>query len=94
MVTRIVKLHLISAFVEEFKDIFKATKPHILGFEGCIEVELFQDETTPSLFFTISKWHSSKHLDAYRTSLFFTKTWAKIKPNFEEKAAAWSLINN
>ncbi len=92
MLVRIVKMHFTSSFVGEFKLLFDAVKPLIRNFEGCNEVQLLQHETELNVFFTISKWESSIHLESYRQSELFTKTWAKVKPNFSSKAEAWSLI--
>lgn len=91
MITRIVKMQFSEEFVEEFKLLFTAIMPKILGFDGCSEVKLWQDEGNPHVFFTISKWQSSEKLNDYRSSDLFVKTWSLVKPNFTQKAEAWSL---
>ncbi|MFD0941189.1 putative quinol monooxygenase [Pedobacter boryungensis] len=92
MLVRVVKMHFTPSFVEEFKILFNQVKPLISGFEGCNGVQLLQHESQPELFFTISNWQSAEHLELYRNSDFFQQTWAKVKPNFESKAEAWSLL--
>jgi heme-degrading monooxygenase HmoA len=91
MITRIVKMHFADSFIPDFKNIFKSTKPFILDFDGCTSVKLFQHESDPSIFFTISKWESTEHLENYRNSVLFQATWAKVKSAFVSKAEAWSL---
>lgn len=89
---RVVKMHFNPDFIEDFKTLFNHTKSKIKAFEGCTDVKLFQHETDPSIFFTISNWDSAAHLAAYRQSELFIHTWAKVKPNFAHKAEAWSLL--
>lgn len=92
MLVRVVKMHFNSAYTSQFKLLFNEVKPFIANFEGCNSVQLLQHETDPDLFFTISHWQTAKHLENYRNSDLFIKTWAKVKPNFKHKAEAWSLL--
>lgn len=92
MLVRVVKMHFTPSFVAEFKILFSQVKSQISGFEGCNGVQLLQHETQPELFFTISNWQSAEYLENYRKSELFTKTWARVKPNFASKAEAWSLL--
>jgi quinol monooxygenase YgiN len=92
MITRIVKMHFSANYIEDFKSLFSATRGKIAAAEGCIDVQLFQDETNPSLFFTISKWESTADLEKYRNSELFIATWSQVKPNFLSKAEAYSLV--
>ncbi|MBB2145041.1 antibiotic biosynthesis monooxygenase [Pedobacter sp. LMG 31464] len=92
MLVRVVKMHFTPSFVSEFKTLFNQVKPLISSFEGCNSVQLLQHETQPEIFFTISNWQSAEHLESYRKSELFTETWAKVKPNFANKAEAWSLL--
>ena len=93
MLVRVVKMHFSSVFTAEFKTIFKAVQPKIEAFEGCTAVQLLQDKHTPEIFFTISHWQDEEHLNNYRNSELFKTTWAIVKPNFQFKAEAWSLLN-
>lgn len=92
MLTRIVKMHFMPSFITDFKALFEATKPFIANFEGCLSVQLFQQEDETDIFFTISQWESAAHLTDYRNSELFINTWKKVKPNFASKAEAWSLV--
>ena len=77
--------------VNSFKQIFSLTSSLISSFDGCGGVELLQDAGNERIFFTLSKWESEAHLNAYRSSVLFQTTWAKVKPLFSEKAEAWTL---
>lgn len=91
MIIRFVKMTFCTEHTGAFEKIFAETRPHILQFDGCHQVELFTDTQQSHIYFTISHWDSEAHLDAYRTSDFFKATWSKVKPMFREKAEAWSL---
>lgn len=93
MLIRLVKMHFAPAFVAEFKNTFKKVQPKIAAFKGCSSVQLLQDSQDPNVFFTISHWTDEQHLDAYRQSPLFRDTWAVVKPNFQSKAEAWSLLS-
>jgi len=93
MLIRLVKMHFTPAFVAEFKETFKTVQPRIAAFKGCSAVQLLQDNTNPNVFFTISHWADEQHLEDYRQSLLFRETWALVKPNFQSKAEAWSLLS-
>lgn len=92
MLIRIVKMHFTPSFGEDFILLFKSVQPKISNFNGCLGVKLLQHENDSSIFFTISNWESANHLENYRMSELFTETWAKVKPNFTQKAEAWSLL--
>jgi len=77
--------------IEAFKAIFEANWQYIKGFEGCSHVELLQDESTPSIFFTYSLWQSEGHLNAYRNSELFGRVWGATKVLFNDKPQAWSV---
>lgn len=93
MLVRLVKMHFNTAFIADFKTVFKSVQPKIANFEGCTSVQLLQDHTDPEIFFTISHWQDEVHLNAYRNSDLFKTTWAIVKPNFKIKAEAWSLLD-
>jgi quinol monooxygenase YgiN len=93
MITRIVKLSFETGHIESFKKIFAETKEGIRAFEGCIEVNAFQQLGHPSVFFTVSKWNSEADLENYRNSEFFTKVWSITRQGFNAKPEAWTLNN-
>ena len=86
-------MHFSSAFKDEFKILFKTVQPKIKACAGCHGVQLLQDQANPDIFFTISQWTDEEHLNTYRRSELFTETWAIVKPNFQAKAEAWSLLD-
>lgn len=92
MLTRVVKMHFNPVFVEEFKILFKTLQPRIQSCQGCLTVTLLQDSENEEIFFTISQWENEDYLEAYRRSDFFYMTWSVVKPNFAQKAEAWSLL--
>ena len=91
MIVRIVKLTFEKENIASFERIFEDTKDTIRKTEGCSLLELYQDVTNPTVFFTFSHWESEKHLEAYRTSLFFKNVWGKTKVLFDQKPEAWSV---
>lgn len=91
MITRIVKLEIKEGQGENFVNIFKKNKVQILKFEGCIDVELFNDTMDENIYFTISKWNEEQDLENYRNSEFFKNLWPDAKNLFKSKANAWSL---
>ncbi len=91
MLVRIVKLTFKSGCIDDFKQIFEASKVGIRNFEGCQFLELYQDKKDATVFFTYSFWKHETHLNAYRDSDFFKTVWAKTKPLFADKPAAWSV---
>lgn len=92
MLIRLVKMHFSSEYIDEFKSTFIAVQSKIANFKGCSSVRLLQDSANPDIFFTISHWLDAEHLENYRQSELFTQTWAIVKPNFQSKAEAWSLL--
>jgi heme oxygenase (mycobilin-producing) len=91
MIIRIVKMVFREEEIEAFRQLFNERKALIRGFEGCTHLELWQDKTNPTIFFTYSWWDSEAHLDAYRTSHFFDDTWTLTKQKFAAKPEAWSV---
>ena len=76
---------------EAFLDIFNASKHLIRQFDGCQHMSLYNEAGLPDVFFTLSVWDSAAHLDAYRNSELFRKTWTKTKALFADKPQAWSV---
>ena len=91
MITRIVKMSFQDGRQQAFEKIFYRTRPAILLFEGCNQVELQRDAKNPAIYFTISRWDSESALENYRSSTLFRNTWSEVKPLFAERAEAWSL---
>ena len=76
---------------QAFLDIFNASKHLIRQFDGCQHMYLYNEAGLPDVFFTLSVWDSAAHLDAYRNSELFRKTWTKTKALFADKPQAWSI---
>lgn len=91
MIKRIVKMSFELEEVEKFKSIYELNWHKIKGFEGCLHVELLQDRSSPSIFFTYSNWESENHLNNYRDSIVFKTVWASTKVLFNKKPEAWTL---
>ena len=71
MILRIVKMEFREECIEAFQEFFNTRKAHILNFEGCKHVELWQDINNAAQFFTYSHWEDEEALNAYRNSAFF-----------------------
>jgi len=91
MLVRIVKMTFYGDGVADFKKIFDTNKTEIRGFEGCTFLELYQDQNTPTIFFTYSYWKDEEYLNNYRNSELFKGVWSKTKMLFAAKPEAWSV---
>lgn len=91
MIIRIVKMNFKPEEVIRFKGVFDAYKINIRASEGCTHLDLLQDITVPSIFFTYSHWKTEADLNNYRNSPLFEEVWAKTKVLFQAKPEAWSL---
>ncbi|NNK10627.1 MAG: antibiotic biosynthesis monooxygenase [Flavobacteriaceae bacterium] len=91
MIVRIVKLQFKKENISSFEQIFDATKDKIRSFKGCSLLELYQDASDSSIFFTYSQWETEEHLEAYRNSDFFKEVWGRTKKLFADKPEAWSV---
>lgn len=91
MITRIVKMQFRPAETEPFLTLFERVKHQIRSFDGCRGLTLLRDLNTPDILFTYSHWESEAHLNAYRNSELFEKTWKDTKSGFAAKAEAWSV---
>jgi heme oxygenase (mycobilin-producing) len=92
MIIRIVKMGFHTENIEAFKDIFENSKHLIRGFNGCLHLELLEKVDEPNIMFTYSHWESEEHLNEYRKSELFEKTWAATKILFNTKPEAWSVF--
>ena len=88
MLKRLVKMTFQEDKVEDFIQVFEASKQRIRSFPGCQHLELWR---TGNIFFTYSIWEDEASLNHYRYSALFKTTWARTKALFAEKAEAWSL---
>ena len=91
MITRIVRLSFEPSKVDEFLEIFKASKDKIAAREGCQSVVLMQDEDHDNVYYTYSIWDGKEYLESYRHSDLFAGVWAKTKVLFNDKPLAYSL---
>ena len=91
MLIRIVEMHFREDAITEFLDIFNASSKYIRGFQGCLNLELLQDEVDSSHIFTYSFWEDEQALNQYRNSELFKNTWSKTKILFDKQPRAWSL---
>jgi heme-degrading monooxygenase HmoA len=92
-ILRIVRLTFIPELTSDFITIFEESKDLIAACDGCIEVKLKRDHDHPHIFYTVSKWSSVDHLNAYRKSALFENTWAKTKKLFSDKPQVFSLLD-
>ena len=91
MLVRIVKLDIKKENIAKFEAIFAETKAYIRNSEGCLLLELYQDNRNPSFFFTYSHWEHESFLEKYRQSDFFKDVWGRTKILFASAPEVWSL---
>ena len=91
MIKRIVQMEFVPEKLEIFLALFDTVKKDIRNFPGCSHLELWAHELHPHVLFTFSIWESSAHLNTYRDSELFAKTWAQTKILFQAKPKAWSV---
>ena len=89
MIVRIVKMSFIPEKVTEFLNVFNQHSSAIANAEGCIDLQLIQNNNSAT-FFTISKWQSEQDLENYRQSELFAIVWPQTKALFNQKAEAWT----
>ena len=88
---RIVKMTFRPESVLEFLEMFDGIKNAIAGFEGCRSLRLLQCTDPKNVLFTYSTWDTPEHLERYRRSELFAKTWKQTKTYFAAPAEAWSV---
>ncbi len=91
MLIRVVRMTFQPARVGTFLDLFRASRPLIRTFPGCLHLELWQDADDPAVFCTYSHWEGEAVLEAYRQSDLFRETWAQTKPLFAARPLAFSV---
>ncbi|MFN4973025.1 MAG: putative quinol monooxygenase [Bacteroidota bacterium] len=92
MINRIVRMSFEPDKVNEFVDLFNASKHKIAAFPGCTSLKLLRDANEEQVFFTYSTWESQEHLDAYRKSDLFKQVWSRTRALFNSKPMAWSTL--
>ena len=91
MFVRIVKLSFHQENIPAFLENFELVKNQIRNFPGNRLLELYQDKTNASIFFTYSYWESEDDLENYRKSELFNEVWDFTKKRFNDKPEAWSV---
>lgn len=91
MLIRIVKMTFRTGEVETFKALFERQKEKIRGANGCMRLELLQNQDQPEIFMTYSWWQGPEFLEEYRHSELFISTWAETKVLFDARPEAWSM---
>jgi quinol monooxygenase YgiN len=91
MIVRIVCMSFDEAHIDTFLRLFDSYKEQIRSFDGCLHLELLQQESAPSVFFTYSHWRDEAALENYRQSELFLKVWGETKKYFNQQPQAWSL---
>lgn len=91
MLVRVVKMVFREEETDNFITFFNERKEQIRNFEGCLHLELWQDDNHKNIFFTYSRWRDESALTHYRNSAFFRETWRQTKQLFSAKAEAWSV---
>lgn len=91
-ITRIVRMQFREEHTGDFLRLFRETYSRIRHFEGCTFLELHRDADNNNVFYTISHWQSTDHLERYRQSELFRATWAVTKSYFSARPQAFTLI--
>lgn len=77
----------VSTFLSNFEEV----KDKIRNFPGCTFLELYNDKSDKTIFFTYSRWKDVSDLENYRNSDLFKGVWSVTKPMFKKRAEAWSV---
>ena len=88
MVIRIVSLKCKPEDIDAFRLLLHKSSPRVRQFPGCLSLQIVNDITDPTGFFTISAWRDVDALEAYRTSPLFEQVWPRIKAFLREPARA------
>jgi heme-degrading monooxygenase HmoA len=91
MLVRIVKLSFQEEHIPAFLENFELMKEQIRNAPGNRFLELYQDKSNKSIFFTYSYWETEADLDNYRNSALFDEVWTFTKKLFNAKPEAWSV---
>ena len=91
MLIRIVKLSFHEEKIPAFLENFELMKEKIRNAPGNRFLELYQDRSNKSVFFTYSYWETEEDLENYRNSELFYDVWTYTKQFFNDKPEAWSV---
>lgn len=91
MFVRIVKLSFHEKNIPLFLENFDIMKHKIRNANGNRLLELYQDKTNKSVFFTYSYWETEQDLENYKNSELFNDVWTFTKKLFNDKPEAWSV---
>ena len=91
MIVRIVKMTFKSEEVDHFLKLFAQYRHQIRQAEGCLYLELLQDQNDPTCIMTYSHWEKVENLDTYRHSDLFKEVWPQSKALFAQPAQAWTM---
>jgi quinol monooxygenase YgiN len=91
MITRIVRMRFRPEAIPEFLEIWRESRALIRARPGCLEANLFADDSDPTAFYTLSRWKTGGDLFAYRKSELFGVVWPRTKVLFAAPAEAFSL---
>jgi len=92
MITRIVRMEFQAVHVDDFLAQFDTVKNLIRAYPGVQHLELHRDVAQPNVFYTYSKWDDEAALETYRRSELFKGAWSEVKPWFDAKPQAFSLL--
>jgi heme-degrading monooxygenase HmoA len=91
MLIRIVKLGFHPEHIPAFLENFELMKTKIRNAPGNRFLELYQDKSDSTIFFTYSHWETEQDLENYRNSELFYDIWTFTKKLFNTKPEAWSV---
>ena len=91
MIVRIVKMSFHEDKISNFLENFEAIKEKIRNVPGNRLLELYQDKSVKTIFFTYSYWETEQDLENYRNSELFFEIWTDTKKLFNNKPEAWSV---
>ena len=91
MFVRIVKMSFHEEKISKFLENFEFIKEKIRNAPGNRLLELYQDKSDQTIFFTYSYWETEQDLENYRNSELFFEIWTDTKKLFNNKPEAWSV---
>ena len=91
MFVRIVKMSFHEEKSSKFLENFEFIKEKIRNAPGNRLLELYQDKSDQTIFFTYSYWETEQDLENYRNSELFFEIWTDTKKLFNNKPEAWSV---
>lgn len=91
MFVRIVKMSFHEEKISKFLENFEFIKEKIRNAPGNRLLELYQDKSDQTIFFTYSYWETEQDLENYRNSELFFEIWTDTKKLFNNKLEAWSV---